>query len=1192
MVFGGLIHHTGRLEILSKYKIRVHLDGSARSVILEAKLGDSIAISGVCLTVVAIGNDYLEFDLSDETLNKTTLSKPPQVEVHVEPALRFGDAIGGHLVSGHVHGVGSLISLDSQTGEMWVHLPAGAFPTMPTLKDSIAIDGVSLTVAEVDAQKHAIRIALIPHTIKLTLFKNLPRGAPVNLELNLETLKASSSSSSAYASATTTAAKKASDEPTVWQPPPVLHTQQAHGGTSPLLKSTTPSDTAVSGSGSADRTDAYWMRIAIGEAEKGRFTAPPNPWVGAVLVDQNNCLVQGGYHKRPGGAHAEREITAPMEGCTLYCTLEPCCHFGRTPPCVDHILASRPARVVVGTLDPDSRVSGKGVEALQKAGIPVTVGVAEEEVRYSLRSYLWHRSHNDTPYVVAKLALSQDNCFAYTTDSEVKRQWITGDYAREHGHGLRAGSQRIVVGKNTAGMDKPQLNVRYGYVIDRQPEAVVSTRSLDWYHSNDKNCIQILVEGGPELEDDLLRRGIIQEFVLYRSTKILGLNGIRWMPSFSSQNWVLVETKTFVDGDTMQRFIHRQSLGSPSRESIPRLPAGEAVPEGVDDYTTCRMDDIETALDALRRGSMIIVMDDETRENEGDLMMLADRMNLRNMKLLLANTTGIVCATMTADRAQQLDLPLMVPQNMNRDKHRTKFTVSVDAYTGVTTGVSAADRMKTLSMLAASSTKPTDLARPGHIFPLVAVAGGLLERRGHTEAGVELARMAGMADPVMVICELYDSGTGRMMSRSQCAQLGFPIITIDTIKDAVLGPVWADLFLADGEAFTTLDLGLANAGKWQVLSWGSRGEERVIRWLPQQGSSTASNGSNTVLLQFVTLPGNSPIEAQQALLASKALQEAMNSSMKASLNGKFKEVLVIFRRAKPNSVGADEPTSSTGTLVQVDGRTLAVGSYPLVGNKERQPVTIATAFIDATVRTLQNLGLTPASVNVEVLPNLSANGIPTSEHSAPQTLLRHPVYAPPPAPHESTSSSPLSPTEKCAASSSTTTEVAPGIILKKVAPKPWVLSQEEKSILSKVKVCFVQAEWHRQFSDPLVQCIQTELSEHFCVANFVTEFAPGSFELPRIVQHLSRVDPTITVFIAIGILIKGETDHYDLVAKEATANIARIQLTDNIWAVNCILACHDLQQVAERCLPESEKCAGPHMAHATARLGLLAARKK
>lgn len=147
----------------------------------------------------------------------------------------------------------------------------------------------------------------------------------------------------------------------------------------------------------------------------------------------------------------------------------------------------------------------------------------------------------------------------------------------------------------------------------------------------------------------------------------------------------------------------------------------------------------------------MIVVDDEDRENEGDLIMAAEDMSPSKMAFLIRYSTGIICTPLLEDRARELDLPLMVQQNT--ESHQTAFTVSVDARKGVSTGVSAHDRSETVRLLARSETKPEQLARPGHVFPLIAKNGGVCERAGHTEAAVELCRLAGKVE-VGVISEI------------------------------------------------------------------------------------------------------------------------------------------------------------------------------------------------------------------------------------------------------------------------------------------------------------------------------------------------------------------------------------------------------------------------------------------------------
>jgi len=171
----------------------------------------------------------------------------------------------------------------------------------------------------------------------------------------------------------------------------------------------------------------------------------------------------------------------------------------------------------------------------------------------------------------------------------------------------------------------------------------------------------------------------------------------------------------------------------------------------MDNIVDMAMDSIEDALTALARGEMVIVLDDKGRENEGDLIVAADRATPEALAFIVRHTTGIVCVALEGPRADALGLDPMVPAN--DDRHGTAFTVTVDARQGTTTGVSAADRATTVAALIDPVTQPQDLMRPGHMFPLRARPGGVLERPGHTEAAVDLARLAGCA-PAGVLCEI------------------------------------------------------------------------------------------------------------------------------------------------------------------------------------------------------------------------------------------------------------------------------------------------------------------------------------------------------------------------------------------------------------------------------------------------------
>jgi len=165
------------------------------------------------------------------------------------------------------------------------------------------------------------------------------------------------------------------------------------------------------------------------------------------------------------------------------------------------------------------------------------------------------------------------------------------------------------------------------------------------------------------------------------------------------------------------------------------------------------MNTIEEIIEDLRQGKMVIIMDDEDRENEGDLVMAAAFTRPEDINFMARYGRGLICLTLTSERCQQLRLPLMT--NENKTAHSTNFTVSIEAATGVTTGISAADRARTVQCAVAPDAKADDLVQPGHIFPLMAKSGGVLNRAGHTEAGCDLARLAGV-EPASVIVEILN----------------------------------------------------------------------------------------------------------------------------------------------------------------------------------------------------------------------------------------------------------------------------------------------------------------------------------------------------------------------------------------------------------------------------------------------------
>jgi len=192
---------------------------------------------------------------------------------------------------------------------------------------------------------------------------------------------------------------------------------------------------------------------------------------------------------------------------------------------------------------------------------------------------------------------------------------------------------------------------------------------------------------------------------------------------------------------------------------------------------------VEKAITALQAGNGVLVLDDEDRENEGDIIWAAQNITTEQMALTIRYGSGIVCLCMPKAYCDKLELPMMVSHNTS--KNHTAFTITIEAAQGVSTGVSAADRVTTVKAAVADDAKPSDLSHPGHVFPLVAKDNGVLERRGHTEASVDLVKLAGFK-PAAVICELTnDDGS---MSRAPdvvafAKKFNIPVVTIEDIVE-------------------------------------------------------------------------------------------------------------------------------------------------------------------------------------------------------------------------------------------------------------------------------------------------------------------------------------------------------------------------------------------------------------------------
>ena len=289
--------------------------------------------------------------------------------------------------------------------------------------------------------------------------------------------------------------------------------------------------------------DERFMRRAIANAEGARLLTSPNPWVGAVLVTDDGA-VHDGATEAPGARHAEivalESAGEAARGATVYTTLEPCDHVGRTGPCTTALIAAGVRRVVMAVDDPDPKVSGSGTARLVAAGVDVTSGVLADQVLDQLAPYLKHR-RTGRPWVILKLASTLDGFLAAPDGSS---KWITGPEARADAHRLRAQSDAVLVGAGTVRADDPSLTVRDftpAEPVDRDLDplrVVLGSAAGDAKAQpmielggdlaavldtlGERGVLQLLVEGGSKVAGDFHRAGLVDRYVVYIAPAVLG----------------------------------------------------------------------------------------------------------------------------------------------------------------------------------------------------------------------------------------------------------------------------------------------------------------------------------------------------------------------------------------------------------------------------------------------------------------------------------------------------------------------------------------------------------------------------------------------------------------------------------------------------------------------------------------------
>lgn len=274
------------------------------------------------------------------------------------------------------------------------------------------------------------------------------------------------------------------------------------------------------------QTDEKYMRRCLQLAANGLQNARPNPMVGAVIV-ANGRIIGEGYHVRCGQGHAEVNAFASVSAederllaeSTIYVSLEPCAHYGKTPPCADLIVSKGVSRCVVGCIDPFAQVQGRGIEKLRAAGISVTVGVLEEECRWlNRRFFTYHSEHR--PYIILKWAQSADGYI----DRDFQPVLISNDATQALSHRLRAEEDAILVGRTTYDRDHPQLTVRHWSGPD--PKRIVLTHDRPLQQLIEDLYLQgiqsLIVEGGARTHQSFFDAGLWDELLVETSPQVFG----------------------------------------------------------------------------------------------------------------------------------------------------------------------------------------------------------------------------------------------------------------------------------------------------------------------------------------------------------------------------------------------------------------------------------------------------------------------------------------------------------------------------------------------------------------------------------------------------------------------------------------------------------------------------------------------
>ena len=329
-----------------------------------------------------------------------------------------------------------------------------------------------------------------------------------------------------------------------------------------------------------------FLKRAIDLARKGKYLTKPNPMVGCVIVKDSEVIAEG-YHMKYGSNHAEINALedlnknnniseAEFRQLTLYCTLEPCCHHGKTGPCTDAIIKSGIKKVVIGIKDPNPKVSGSGIKQLEDNGIEVLSGFFEEEL-IELNKHFFFKNTYNRPYIAVKIASSADG-MSHRKDNTFT--WITSEQSRDDVQIVRAGFDAILTGGNTVRNDNPRMNARVNFEVNQPQKILLTSQKINKEsnffktgdviinRSSDLNKVitelsnteinSILVEAGPNLVNAFLDNDLVDEIIIYKSNITLGDEGVSWFENKTIESLGFdLKSSLKINDDSKETYLKR-----------------------------------------------------------------------------------------------------------------------------------------------------------------------------------------------------------------------------------------------------------------------------------------------------------------------------------------------------------------------------------------------------------------------------------------------------------------------------------------------------------------------------------------------------------------------------------------------------------------------------------------------------------